>query len=170
MNIQLSEFSVSDANLRRGRRPNDRGALSPEYWRQLGYDIEELSDAIRIHLPGGTVLYDRGNRLTLSRAGEPSDTEIRILVAAGKARGWTEIRFSGGTPEFQRRARVEALRQGYRLDQISLECEDGDPQPMSAAPMPQHIRRRLAHPAEPEPPSAPPSDAVLQPHAPGARP
>ena len=170
MNAQLTEFGASDAKPRRGRRPDDRGALSPEYWRQLGYDIEELSDALRIHLPGGTVLYDRGSQLTLSRAGEPTDDEIRILVAAGRARGWEEIRFSGGTPEFQRRARVEALRQGYRLDQISLECEDGTPQPMSASPMPDHIRRRLMPPMQPDPTPTPPTDAVVRPHAPGARP
>lgn len=169
MNTQITEFGASDAKPRRGRRPDDRGTLSPEYWRQFGYDIEELSDALRIHLPGGTVMYDRGNRLTLSRVGKPTNDEIRILVAAGRARGWEEIRFSGGTPEFQRRARVEALRQGYRLDQISLECEDGTPQPMSASPMPDHIGRRLMPPTQPDPTQAPPTDAVVQPYAPGAR-
>jgi hypothetical protein len=169
MNIQNTEFGMSDARPRRGRRPDDRGALSPDYWRQFGYDVEELSDALRIRFPGGTLLYDRGSRLTLSRVGEPTDDEIRILVAAGKSRGWESIRFSGGSPGFQRRARVEALRQGYRLDQISLECEDGTPQPMSAAPMPDHIRRRLLPPAEPVPNPMPPTDAVVHPQVPGAR-
>lgn len=130
--------------------------LSPDYWRQLGFEVEETAEALVVSLLGGTVLHDRSDRLTLMREGEPSDEEIRLMVAAGRARGWESIRFFGGSPEFQRRARIEALRQGYRLDQISLECEDGSPQPFSASlPMPEHIRRRLSPPEEPVAPPAP---------------
>ena len=161
-NTKIIEFEATDARPRRGRRPADRSLLLPGYWQALGLEFDELADAIRVKLPGGTVLWDRGDRLTLSRVGEPTDEEIRILVSAGKARGWEEIRFSGGGEEFQRRARIEALRQGYRLDQIFLECEDGMPQPMSVAPMPDHIRRRFAPPrpavpADPPTPDAPAS-------------
>ena len=161
-NTKIMEFGATDARPRRGRRPADRSLLLPGYWQAMGLEFDEVADAIRVKLPGGTVLWDRGDRLTLSRVGEPTDEEIRILVAAGKSRGWEEIRFSGGTPEFQRRARVEALRQGYRLDQIFLECEDGMPQPMSVAPMPDHVRRRFAPPrpavpADPPIPDAPAS-------------
>jgi hypothetical protein len=106
---------------------------------------------LAVHLSPTTTLLDHGDRIVLDRAGEPSDEEIRLLVTAGKERGWTEVRFFGGSADFQRRARLEALRQGYRLDQISLECEDGKPQPLAAAPMPEHIRKKLAPPAEPEP-------------------
>jgi hypothetical protein len=127
--------------------------LNPGYWIALGLEVDELSDAIRVKLPGGAILWDRGDRLTLSRAGEPTDDEIRILVAAGKARGWQEIRLTGGSTEWQRRARLEALRQGYRLDQVSLECEDGDPKPLAAQPMPmpEHVRRKLLPPLPPSP-------------------
>ena len=155
-NTQNTRFSACDAQPQRGRRP---AVLAPEYWRNLGYEVDDVSGLLVIRLPGGTVLEDRGDRLTLQRAGEPTDEEIRLLVAAGKARGWGSLRFFGGTPEFQRRARLEALRQGYRLDQISLECEDGTPQPLAATPMPDHIRRRLLPPPAPtqdtQPPAAP---------------
>lgn len=158
-NTKIIEFGATDARQRRGRRPADRSLLLPGYWQALGVEFDEVADAIRVKLPGGTVLWDRGDRLTLSRVGEPTDEEIRILVSAGKARGWEEIRFFGGTPEFQRRARVEALRQGYRLDQIFLECEDGMPQPMSVAPMPDHIRRKFAPPRPPVPAEPPTPEA-----------
>jgi hypothetical protein len=42
----------------------DRANLMPAYWRELGCEAEEVSDVLRIKLPGGTVLYDRGDRLT----------------------------------------------------------------------------------------------------------
>ncbi len=85
----------------------------------------------------------------LVRSGEPTDEEIRLLVTAGRERGWQKIRFFNGSPEYQRKARIEALRQGYRLDQISLECEDGAPCSMELTPMPAHIRRRLIPPDDP---------------------
>lgn len=125
--------------------------LSPDYWLGLGYTVEQFPTHLTVALSPNTQLHDYGDTLTLERAGEPTDEEIRILVAAGKARGWTEIRFFGGSEEFQKRARLEALRQGYSMEQISLECEDGKPRPLAASPMPDHIRRKLAPPpAEPE--------------------
>jgi hypothetical protein len=136
--------------------PSPAKSPSSDYWRQLGFEVEAAAGALLVNLSGGTVLHDRGDRLTLVREGEPTDEEIRLIVTAGRARGWESIRFFGGRPEFQRRARLEALRQGYRLDQISLECEDGSPQPLSASmPMPEHIRRRLSLPEEPVAPAAP---------------
>jgi hypothetical protein len=162
MNTENTEFGAADARPRRGRRPVTRADLHPGYWTALNFEVDELTDAIRVKLPGGTVLWDRGDRLTLSRVGEPTDDEIRILVAAAKARGWTEIRFFGGSPEWQRRARLEALRQGYRLDQVSLECEDGTPKPMAATPlpMPDHVRKILLPPPPPPPTRQRPSQGT----------
>ena len=153
-NTRRTAFGAANAQPRRGRRPADRNPLTPDYWRQLGFEVDETGEALLIKLPGGTMLEDRGDHVTLVRDGEPTADEIAMMVAAGKARGWESIRFFGGSPDFQRRARIEALRQGYRLDQISLECEDGAPMPMAAAPMPEHIRRQLAPPVEP--PAVPP--------------
>lgn len=148
-------FGACEPRRQRGGLPPAK-TLWPDYWRQLGFEVEETGEALRVTLPDGAELQDRGDRLTLMRQGEPTNEEIRLMVAAGRARGWESIRFFGGSPEFQRRARIEALRQGYRLDQISLECEDGSPQPLSASmPMPEHIRRRLAPPEEPVAPTAP---------------
>lgn len=160
MNTTDMAFGMGDAWPRRGRRPSDRTPLTPDYWRQLGFAVDESADVLLIHLPGGTMLHDHGHRITLARKGEPTDEEIRLLVAAGKARGWKTVRFFNGSPEFQRRARVEALRQGYRIDQISLECEDGAPPPLSAAPMPEHIKRRIMPPVEPTSPPPQPSESL----------
>jgi hypothetical protein len=96
------------------------------------------------------------------------------MVAAGKARGWEGIRFTGGTPEWQRAARLEALKQGFPLEAISLECEDGQKPPVAAAlPMPDHVRRRLNPPKPPEEdaPAQMPTPALPapEPSAPGYR-
>ena len=90
--------------------------------------------------------------------GTPADTAA--LVAAAKERGWQGLRFSGGTPEWQRAARLEAIKQGFNLADISLECEDGQKPPVAAMAMPDHIRRRLGLPKPPEDePSAPTPEA-----------
>lgn len=162
-NAMNTSMSACDAKPRRGRPAFDRRTLSPEYWRALGYQVDELTGMLLVRLRGGTLLEDRGDRLTLKSSGEPTDEEIRLIVAAGKARGWESIRFFGGSPEWQRRARVEALRQGYRFHQISLECEDGSPQPLAAAPMPEHIRNKLAPPAAPADVPAPAAPAAPTP-------
>lgn len=168
MNTPNMALGMGDARPRRGRRPLDRARVTPDYWRQLGFAVDETADVLLIHLPGGTMLHDHGDRITLARQGEPTDQEIRIMVAAGKARGWESVRFFGGSAEFQRRARVEALRQGYRIGQVSLECEDGTPPPLSAAPMPEHIKRRIMPPVEPTSPPPPPSEPLTPER--GARP
>lgn len=92
------------------------------------------------------------------------------MVAAGRARGWASIRFTGGSEAFQRRARLEAIRQGYQLDQVSLEIEDGKTPPASLSmPMPDHVRRRLL-PSQPPTETAPPAPSPEANHAPGYRP
>jgi len=68
---------------------------------------------------------------------------------------------SQAPPEFQQRARAEALRQGFPRASISLECEDGRPQlPAAALTMPDHLRRRLdpSRPPEEGPPPPPVTD------------
>ncbi|HVI49952.1 MAG TPA: LPD7 domain-containing protein [Candidatus Sulfotelmatobacter sp.] len=105
--------------------------------------------------------------------GEPAPADTAAMVAAAKARGWQGLRLTGGTPEWQRAARLEALRQGFDLADISLECEDGQKPPAATAmPMPDHIRRRLGLPKPPEDePSAPvPALPPPEPSAPGYRP
>lgn len=141
-------FTISDAKPKRGRRPADRQPLTPDYWRQLGFEVDEVGELLLVKLANGTRIEDRGDRITLHCAGEPTDEQIRLMVSAGKARGWESIRFSGGSPEFQRRARLEALRQGYDLSQVSLECEDGTPK--VASMMPDHVRRLVSPPRVPD--------------------
>jgi len=76
---------------------------------------------------------------TAVHPGEPTDEEVRQLVTAGRDKGWATVRFIGGSADFQGRARQEALREGYRTEQISLECEDAmAPVPTIAAPSGRH--------------------------------
>ena len=118
---------------------------SPDYWTELGYQVETFPTFLLITLSPTTTMEDHGDHLTLNCPGEPSDEDIRLMVEAGKAKGWQSIRFYGGSPEFQKRARLEALRQGYPMEAISLECEDNLPKPAKTMemPMPDHIRKKL---------------------------
>ena len=134
-------------------------SLTPGYWRLRGFGVIEMDDFLLITLPGGRQLEDHGDRLILQGGGEPTDDEIRELVSAAHARGWTSVRFYSGTPAFQKRARLEALRQGYQPDQVSLECEDGLPTQFAGGPMPDHVRRRLV-PAHEPPPTTTPASTV----------
>jgi hypothetical protein len=147
-------FTASQPRRRRPGQNEDAQAptpLAPGYWHALGYEAAPVGPIVVVTLSGGTRLEDHGDRLVLDRDGEPTDEEIRLMVAAGKAKGWGGIRFSGGSESFQRRARIEALRQGYELSQIALECEDGKPRPAAFdMPMPDHVRRRLAPPPAPD--------------------
>ncbi len=136
-----------------------RRSLTSAYWRLRGFGIIEWDDYLLITLPGGRQLEDHGDRLVLQGGSEPTDDEIRELVSAGRARSWTNIRFYSGTPAFQKRARIEALRQGYQPDQVSLECEDGLPTQFAGGPMPEHVRRQLA-PAHATPPTTTPAPTV----------
>ncbi len=166
-----TSYGASGTRRKADRRLPDDQPLSPDYWRRLGFEVDVGADALIITLSPTTRLEDRGDRLALIRDGEPTDAEIAVLVAAGRERGWQQIRFSGGSPEFQRRARLEALRQGFRLDQISLECEDGQPKPLAAQPLPNHLKRRLLPAPQPEQaPAAPVPDAPAPTPAPEFRP
>ncbi|MEI7607538.1 MAG: relaxase/mobilization nuclease domain-containing protein [Rhodospirillaceae bacterium] len=152
-------FRASPGPSKRQRKSQSM-AERENYWKSLGFTPELKFGALTVIFPNGTRLFDRGDEIALFRNGDPTDDEIKMMVAAGKSRGWTAIRLSGGTPEFQRRARLEALRQGYRAEDISLECEDSQSRPLSAAgPMPDHIRRTLAPPTPPVPADTPPQPA-----------
>lgn len=141
------------AAARRPRR-RDQKTIPPlpmAYWEGLGFTVQRLTASYLIKLSPVTQLEDCGDRLLLHRndGGQPTDEEIRQLVTACKEHmsgpgGWEAIRFFGGTPEFQRRCRAEAMKQGIGADLIRLECEE-TLRPLAAAPMPDHVRRRL-HP------------------------
>jgi len=117
------------ASVRRPRTP-PRRPLDPDYWTALGHAVEPVAGTLLVTLPGGLVLEDRGDQMLFHGTPTPEDTAA--LVAAAKARGWEAIRFTGGTPKWQRAARLEALKQGFPLDAISLECEDGQKPPVAA--------------------------------------
>ena len=153
---QAQAFRVTSGPSKR-KRKTATVSEHASYWKSLGLVPEFKFGAITITLSNGTRLFDRGDEIALFRNGDPTDDEIKMMVTAGKARGWTAVRFSGGSPEFQRRARLEALRQGYRAEDISLECEDSISRPMAVSgPLPEHIRRTLAPPAPPVPADPPP--------------
>ncbi|WP_395452496.1 hypothetical protein ACHMW5_04200 [Azospirillum melinis] len=84
-------------------------------------------------------------------------------MSAGKARGWQSIRFYDGSESYQRRARLEALRQGYPPEAISLECEDSlREKAVASETMPVHLRRKLGLP-DPAPAPPAPDEAPLPP-------
>ena len=145
MNINKKKILITGYNVVNNVISHVNETNIQSYWLSLRYPVEEFGGYFLIRLPNGGTLEDYGDRITLSCSGEPSDEQISAMVEAGKARGWESIRFSGGSPEFQKRARLEALRQGYRLDQISLECEDGTPKALtrSSNSMPDHIKQKL---------------------------
>ncbi len=152
------QMSKTAFGCQQGRRQKTVPTFLPEhrdYWIGLGYEVERSAEGWLVKLSATTTLVDAGDVLTLHRVGEPSDDEIMAMITAGKARGWTSIRFFGGSESFQQRARVLAVKSGnYTWDDVSLECEEGRPKPL-AAEMPKHVRDRLLPPVEPEPPSAP---------------
>jgi hypothetical protein len=133
---------------RPGQPAPDATPPNPDYWTGLGCPVEEVAGVLLVTLPSGTRLEDRGDQMRFH--GEPSPADTAALVAATKARNWQGLRLSGGTPEWQRAARLEALKQGFDLADISLECEDGQKPPVAAMAMPDHIRRRLGLPKPPE--------------------
>lgn len=127
------------------------------YWADLGYKPEKRWDAVWIWMQGAWIT-DYGDRLIID-AELPTNAQINAIVAAGKARGWKGIRFFG-PEEFQQRARLEALRQGFRPEDITLECEAGKgggtpPTPAKDA-MPEHVRKALGIPDPNAPPRRPP--------------
>lgn len=128
-----------------------------KYWREQGFLPEQRPDGLWIKVLD-IWFRDLGYRIELHTAGgEPTDEQIAAMVAAGKSRGWKSIRFFGGSEAFQVRARLEALRQGYLLEDISLECEDGvgkvaPPPPPLKEEMPDFLLKALGIPD----PNAPP--------------
>jgi len=118
---------------------------SKDYWTELGYQVEEFPTFLLVTLSPTSTMGDHGDHMTLNCPSEPTDSDLEIMVKAMRAKGWQSIRFYGGSPEFQKRARLEALRQGYPPESISLEIEDNFPKPEKtmAMPMPEHIRKKL---------------------------
>jgi len=142
-----------------GRRRRGQPTLLPEhrdYWITLGYEVEQSPSGWLVKLSPTTTILDAGDTLTLERHGEPSDDEIKVMIAAAQARGWDSIRFFGGSERFQRRASELAIAAGYPPSAISLECNERAPKPVAAS-MPRHIRDRLMPPAPPSPTPEPPT-------------
>ena len=151
-----------------GGNPADWEKLG-KYWRGLGFLPEQRPDGLWVQAHGAW-FRDLGDRIELHCQGEPTDAQIAAMVAAGKARGWTGIRFFGGSPSFQKRARIEALRQGYRLEDISLECEDAiggmAPSPVRDE-MPDYLKKALGIP-DPNAPRRPGRPRQTRPASPEA--
>ena len=82
-----------------------------DYWRNLGYLVEESQFGWLVRLNLNTTLVDAGDLITLRRSdGPPSDEEILIMIRAGKSR-WKSSKFFG-SEEFQHRARTLAVQHG----------------------------------------------------------
>lgn len=115
------------------------------WWKVEGFDPVREWNCLVVDA-FGAVFRDYGNRIEIHSDGEPTDEQIAALVKAGRERGWTSVRFFGGSPDFQRRAREEAIRQGYDPAAITLECEEGTTKKALAEPMPAHLKRTLGIP------------------------
>ena len=135
------------------------------YWQRLGYDPIRTNKGLEIDTGTGHVIRDYGDRIEIT-GGPPTDEQIRQMVAAAKERGWHGIHFYG-SEEFQQRAKLEALRQGWPPESISLECEKDRSPPVASTNMPEHLRRRLGLPSDPlvDIPAHTPTEENL-PHAP----
>lgn len=132
------------------------------WWQGQGATVTKEWNCLRIDFLG-TRFRDYGDRVEIHGDGEPTDEQIKALVSAGKARGWQSIRFYDGSESYQRRARLEALRQGYPPEAISLECEDSlREKAVASETMPVHLRRKLGLP-DPAPAPPAPDEAPLPP-------
>lgn len=116
------------------------------YWRRLGYEPIRTNKGLEIDTGSGQVIRDFGSRIEIDGNPVP-DALITQMVAAAKERGWRGIHF-WGPEEFQQRAKLEALRQGWPPESITLECEKDRPPPVASASMPEHLRRRLGLPSD----------------------
>lgn len=142
---RMNDTMIGAAATAQRRQPIDLDELA-DYWRKPGHSPVREWNCVWV-VACGCRFKDHGDRIELHSSAEPTDEQITALVAAGKARGWESIRFFGGSEEFQRRARLEALRQGFPASAISLECEDGLPgRKVEDEPMPEHLRRKLRLP------------------------
>lgn len=141
-----------------------------DYWTKQGATVVRQWDSLWIDYLDGR-FRDYGDHIEIHSDAEPTDEQVAALVSAGKSRGWQTIRFFGGSESYQRRARLEALRQGYPPEAISLECEDGlREKAIASETLPEHLRRKLnrpapttAHPATDDTP-LPPDQTTVIPH------
>ncbi|MGC2853831.1 relaxase/mobilization nuclease domain-containing protein [Novispirillum sp. DQ9] len=120
-----------------------------DWWRQNGVEVHRAYDGIWFEWLGAR-WHDRGDRIEVQTEGEPTDEQMSELVRACRER-WTTVRFFG-SEEFQRRARIEAIRQGVPPENIILECEEkgGTKRPAPHGPLPDHVKKKLGI-ADPEP-------------------
>ena len=94
-----------------------------DYWEKLvaffGHDqVQRSHDQhgfhLRIKVDEKRVVYDYGSKV---RCASGSDEEIRVAIQLAKVKGWKKLRVSGDK-EFRRRAFFEAIRQGFKPDEI----------------------------------------------------
>lgn len=119
------------------------------WWRRNGVEVQRGYDGIWIEWLGAR-WHDRGDRIEIQTEGEPTDEQVSELVRACRER-WGQIRFFG-SEDFQRRARIEAMRQGVPPENIILECEEkgGTKRPEQQGLLPDHVKKKLGI-ADPEP-------------------
>jgi len=129
-------------------------SIHRDYWTALGYAVDQSNQGWLVRLTPTTTLIDAGDTLTLERQGEPTDDEIKLMIAAAQAREWDCIRFFGGSEAYQRRARALAIAAGYPPSAITMECEESKQRPL-AMEKPSHVRRKLAPENLAPAPSAP---------------
>lgn len=89
----------------------DLDELEP-WWRSEGYATARKWDCVLVDFHGAE-LWDYGDRMELQCRGEPTDEQIEAFITAAKRKGWDGIELYGGSPEWQVRARTEAIRQGF---------------------------------------------------------
>lgn len=120
----------------------DLDKLEP-WWRSQGYATARKWDCVLIDFHGAE-LWDYGDRMELQCRSEPTDEQIEAFIKAAKQKGWEGIELYGGSPEWQLRARAEAIRQGFPPEKIALEIDGFVPRQESKPdPLPEHMRRRL---------------------------
>jgi hypothetical protein len=125
-----------------------------EYWKQQGVEPYIHQQAVWF-MYLDCLWQDNGDSITIHSEGEPTDAQISALVKAGKDKGWQSIHFFGGSKEFQHRARAEALKQGYPVEKISLECEDDSQRQVEATlpkDMPDYLREAISKTSAPDEP------------------
>mgnify|MGYP004000948535 CR=1 FL=1 len=123
-----------------------------EHWKQQGLEPYIHQQAIWF-MYMGCLWQDEGDRITLHTDSKPTDEQITALVTACKNKGWSSVRFFGGSEEFQHRARDEAIKQGYPPEKIMLECEEGtEKQVESSLPdnRPEYLRDAISRTQSPD--------------------
>jgi hypothetical protein len=61
-NISTQTFGICDGQPRRGQRPRDCPSQAIEFWRALGFQLEETNETLVVWLPGGTSLHEAVSR------------------------------------------------------------------------------------------------------------